>query len=127
MFSKLRMTVLSTFAISLLQEGNAQASGSGTTTRYWDCCKGSCGYTGKAPVSSPIATCDINDSPLTDVDAESGCIGGPAYMCSDQSPWAVDDDLAYGFSAVNIVGGDESTWCCACYKYFISLTFIRFS
>jgi hypothetical protein len=37
-------------------------------------------------------------------------------MCSDQSPWAVTDDLAYGYAAVSIAGGSESSWCCACYE-----------
>lgn len=64
-----------------------------------------------------MTTCDIDDSPLDDPDADSGCEeGGTAYMCSDNSPWAVDEDLAYGFAAVSISGGDESSWCCACYE-----------
>ena len=33
-------------------------------------------------------------------------------MCSDQSPWAVNDNLAYGFAAVN----NGSPSCCACYQ-----------
>lgn len=37
-------------------------------------------------------------------------------MCSNQSPWAVTDDLAYGFAATTISGGTESSWCCACYE-----------
>ncbi|TID13246.1 carbohydrate-binding module family 1 protein [Venturia nashicola] len=94
---------------------NAGASGSGTTTRYWDCCKPSCAWSGKADVSNPVTTCDIKDSPLTDYSAASGCSGGSAYMCSDQSPWAVNSTLAYGFAAVNIAGGSESSWCSACY------------
>jgi hypothetical protein len=50
--------------------------------------------------------------------AKNGCEnGGKAYMCSMQSPWAVSDELAYGFSAVKLAGGTESSWCCACYKY----------
>lgn len=46
----------------------------------------------------------------------SGCNGGGAYQCSNESPWAVSDDLAYGYAAVNIAGGSESSWCCACYE-----------
>ena len=67
-------------------------------------------------MSSPVETCDIKDQPLADQNAQSGCDGGTAYMCSDQSPWAVSSDLAYGFGAVSIPGGSESTWCCACYE-----------
>lgn len=36
-------------------------------------------------------------------------------MCSDQSPWVVSDDLAYGFAAV-AAGGSESDTCCSCYQ-----------
>ena len=92
------------------------AQSTGKTTRYWDCCKGSCAWSGKAPVSSPIKTCDKNDNPLSDVNTKSGCDGGSAYMCTDQSPWAVSDDLAYGFAAVKLSGKTESNWCCACYE-----------
>jgi hypothetical protein len=91
-------------------------SGSGQTTRYWDCCKPSCGWPGKG--GNPIRTCDKNDNVLNDGgNTKSGCDnGGGAYMCSNQSPWAVNDQLAYGWAAVNIQGSTESQWCCACYE-----------
>ncbi|KAI1631910.1 glycoside hydrolase family 45 protein [Biscogniauxia mediterranea] len=92
------------------------ASGTGTTTRYWDCCKPSCAWSGKAAVSAPVRTCDKGDSVLSDADARSGCDGGTAFTCSDYAPWAVDDGLAYGFAATAIAGGDESSWCCACFQ-----------
>lgn len=41
------------------------ASGTGTTTRYWDCCKTTCAWSGKATLASgsgPVTTCDINDN-----------------------------------------------------------------
>jgi Glycosyl hydrolase family 45 len=98
---------------------NAQASGSGTTTRYWDCCKPSCAWPGKvnlAAGATPVKTCDIKDTPLSNPNASSGCTGGDAYQCSNESPWAVNDNLAYGYAAVNIVGGSEASWCCACYE-----------
>jgi hypothetical protein len=28
----------------------------------------------------------------------------------------VNDDLAYGYAAVNIAGESEASWCCACYE-----------
>ncbi|KAF4622820.1 hypothetical protein G7Y89_g14206 [Cudoniella acicularis] len=98
---------------------DAQASGTGTTTRYWDCCKASCGWPGKitlATGSNPVTSCDANDNPLTNYNAVSGCNSGGAYMCSNQTPWAVSDTLAYGFAATTISGGTESSWCCACYE-----------
>ena len=94
----------------------ANAAETGKTTRYWDCCKGSCSWPGKAAVSAPVTTCDKSDNPLTDANTASACDGGSAYMCSDQSPWAVSDTLAYGFAATNIAGGSEESWCCSCYK-----------
>ncbi|KAL8648831.1 MAG: hypothetical protein Q9226_005827 [Calogaya cf. arnoldii] len=72
------------------------ASGSGTTTRY-----------------CTVKTCDINDKPLANgVTEQSGCNGGNSFMCSDQSPWAVNDNLAYGFAAVT----SANPTCCQCYK-----------
>ncbi|KAF3359111.1 hypothetical protein VdG1_02673 [Verticillium dahliae VDG1] len=90
-------------------------SGSGHSTRYWDCCKPSCAWSGKASVSAPVLTCDKNDNPLTDPNAKSGCDGGGAFSCTNNSPFAINDDVAFGFAATAINGGSEASWCCACY------------
>lgn len=100
---------------------HAQASGSGTTTRYWDCCKASCGWSKKATLatgSNPVSSCDISNNPLTDYNAVSYCASssGTAFMCGSQTPWAVSDTLSYGFAATTISGGTEASWCCACYQ-----------
>ncbi|TVY40757.1 putative endoglucanase type K [Lachnellula subtilissima] len=98
---------------------NSQSSGTGTTTRYWDCCKASCSWSGKTTLASgsnPVTSCDAQDNPLTNYDAASGCNSGTSYMCSDQSPWAVSDTLSYGFAATTISGGTEASWCCGCYE-----------
>lgn len=102
----------------LLAVPTLAASGTGTTTRYWDCCKPSCAWSGKAKVSKgPVLACDKNDNPLSSADTKNACdSGGSAYMCSNESPWAVDDNTAYGFAAVHIAGGTEASWCCACYQ-----------
>ncbi|KAK3201662.1 hypothetical protein GRF29_164g223754 [Pseudopithomyces chartarum] len=113
------MVSLKQIALVALATGAANAqSGSGRTTRYWDCCKGSCGWSGKAAVNQPIRSCDRSDNPLADMAAKSGCDngGGQAFMCTNQSPWAVDDSLAYGFAAAKLAGGSESSWCCSCYE-----------
>lgn len=128
------LTVLASFASMV----NAGASGSGVTTRFWDCCKvrwnisryqpsltkfqPSCGWPGKASVSNPVQICDINNNPLADANTQSACDGGSSYMCSSQQPFVVSDTLAYGFAAVNIAGGSESTWCCACYALTFTST-----
>ena len=99
------------------------ASGTGSTTRYWDCCKPSCAWNdiSRLGVSSPVKSCDINDNPLAAADVQSGCAGGSAYTCSDQSPWAVSDSLAYGFAAVSAA----SPLCCQCYELTFTSTSIK--
>ncbi len=88
----------------------------GKTTRYWDCCKPSCAWPGKAFVSSPVKTCSRNNSPLTDPNAQSGCNGGSAFACADQTPFAVNNQLSYGFAAKDTSESPESVICCACYE-----------
>lgn len=104
---------------SILPLAAAQVSGSGSTTRYWDCCKPSCSWQGNVggSVSGVVGTCSADDTPLSDTNASSGCEpGGQAFMCSSHAPWAVSEDLAYGWAAVRIAGGSEAGWCCACYE-----------
>ncbi|KAK9470867.1 endo-glucanase RCE3 [Dipodascopsis tothii] len=94
----------------------------GETTRYWDCCKPSCSWEGKAGVTQPVFTCDANNTIETDFSLVSGCDGGSAYTCASNAPWAVTDSLAYGFAAVSIAGGTEASWCCACYELSFTST-----
>ena len=122
--SSLRSIAFLALATGFATLSQAQVSGSGTTTRYWDCCKPSCSWPGKADVSSPVQICDKSDSPLTDANTPSACGGGSSYMCSDQSPWAVSADLAYGFAAVSLPGGTEATNCCSCYELTFTSTSI---
>lgn len=94
--------------------------GEAVTTRFWDCCKPSCGWRGKASVSSPVDSCSADNQPIS-LDAGTGCNGGTAYACSQQQPWAINDTLSYGFAGVyltqDIVGdATENAWCCACYQ-----------
>ncbi|KAL8894706.1 MAG: hypothetical protein Q9207_008434, partial [Kuettlingeria erythrocarpa] len=108
-------------ALSITQVAAVGASGSGTTTRYWDCCKPSCAWS-RSGITSPVKTCNINDEPLSDgVNAKSGCEGGTSFMCSSQAPWAINDNLAYGFAAVT---ADNPT-CCTCYKLTFTNTEIK--
>lgn len=75
----------------------------GATTRYWDCCKPSCGWPGKAPVTNPVQTCAIDGITPIDINTQSGCIGGTAFTCNNQQPWSVNDTLAYGYASANII------------------------
>ena len=89
------------------------AQSPGKTTRYWDCCKPSCAWP-RDGITAPVRACTGYDVPLKDVNAKSSCDGGEAYTCSDQTPWAVSDTLAYGFASVSAAGGDGK--CCGCYE-----------
>lgn len=51
-------------------------SGKSDTTRYWDCCKPSCGWNGKAHVTSPVKTCAKNGVTVIDNNIQSGCAAG---------------------------------------------------
>ncbi|KAK5165301.1 uncharacterized protein LTR77_009399 [Saxophila tyrrhenica] len=100
-------------------------SGAGKTTRYWDCCKPSCGWPGKAAVNQPVGICGKSDQRLSDQNTRSGCdSGGSAFMCSSQTPWAVSNSLAYGFAAAHIPGGTEADTCCSCYELTFTSTAI---
>ena len=78
----------------------------GVTTRYWDCCKASCGWAGKASVTNPVQTCAADSVTPVGVDTQSGCNGGSAYMCGNQQPWNVSSSLSYGFAAAHITVSD---------------------
>lgn len=39
-----------------------------------------------------------------------------SYTCNNNQPWAVNDNLSYGFVAGKILGQSEWEWCCACYE-----------
>jgi len=90
----------------------------GKTTRYWDCCKPSCAWDGKASVNKAVDTCNIDGTSIDTISyGKNGCEdGGVSYMCKAQQPWAVNDNLAYGFAAAKLVGKGENDWCCACYE-----------
>ncbi len=91
--------------------------GTAITTHYWDCCKPSCSWPGKAAVSAPVAACSADDSPLADLMERNGCDeNGSAFTCSNQQPWAVNDTLAYGFAAAHMSHTTEVSTCCACYQ-----------
>jgi len=90
----------------------------GVTTRYYDCCKPSCSWPGKADVFHEVRHCAVDGVTLIgDQEAASACqadVVGTAHMCEAQQPWAVSDALSYGFAAAALPGG-ESNSCCKCY------------
>jgi len=73
---------------------------SGFTTRYWDCCKPSCGWAANAN-NKPVHTCGKDGTSTVGNDTQSACGGGGGYMCYWGAPWSVSDTLSYGFAAYN--------------------------
>ncbi|CAF1106724.1 unnamed protein product [Adineta steineri] len=88
-----------------------------STSTYWDCCKLSCGWPGKANVTSPPRTCTQNGNTTIDSNTQSVCVsGGSAYMCTDQQPWNISGNLSYGYAGAYVYGLAEKDWCCTCYS-----------
>ena len=97
-------------------EGSDAAQCSEYATRYWDCCKAHCGWSGNVPDGvSPVTSCDASNQPLVSSEVASSCgATGPssAYTCNDMSPWSVSATLSYGFAAVPA----EGDVCGRCYE-----------
>jgi hypothetical protein len=86
----------------------------GYATRFWDCCKPHCGWSANAPAGA-LASCDREDNSLGgNLDAANSCTGGSAYLCHSNTPWAVSNQLAYGYTAVAARSGADI--CGKCYQ-----------
>jgi hypothetical protein len=86
-----------------LSQGQSGVS-TGKTTRYWDACKPSCAWTGNVSGGRPVAkSCNAYGAKLNDANTGSACPNAnstnQSYTCMDQAPWAVNDNVAYGFAA----------------------------
>lgn len=92
--------ISSTGSSTTVSVGNGRLNG--ITTRYWDCCKVSCGWPGKASVTNPVQTCGIDGITPIDMNTQSVCNSGTAFTCNNQQPWSVNNTFSYGFSSVNI-------------------------
>ncbi len=87
------------------------ATCNGYATRYWDCCKPHCGWSGNIPAElTAIKSCAVNNLQLDDLNLRSSCDGGPANMCWGMTPFAVNEQLSYGYAATS--SGDV---CGRCY------------
>ena len=81
--------------------GNVDGGQNGWASRYWDCCKPSCGWSGNA--SNPVNSCDISDNDIGVNDMRrNGCEqGGDSYTCHSMAPWAYSTEVSFGFAAIN--------------------------
>jgi hypothetical protein len=100
------------------------AKGHGVTTRYYDCCKPSCSWNGKGPLTQPVRAVDKTGTAVQPVDARSGCDGGPSFYDSRQVAFPVNEDLAYGFVAASVQGQMDAPVCCKCYRLTFTNTAI---
>lgn len=93
-------------------------NGTGTTTRYWDCCKPSCSWVENingTSATTPVRSCAADGATTIGVHEMSGCAeNGTSYMCTDQEPLVVNDTLTLGFVAASFKGGADVTKCCSC-------------
>ena len=74
----------------------------GYATRYWDCCKPHCGWSANVPTGiAALKSCSTNNTLQSDLNLPSSCDGGNAHMCWGLAPFAVNDNLAYGYAATS--------------------------
>jgi hypothetical protein len=73
-------------------------------------------------VLTPVTTCNLQDQPLSDQNAQSVCDGGQSAMCTKDGPLVINDTLAIGTAAVALSGTTEAQTCCACYQLTFTST-----
>lgn len=84
------------------EPGDFEGGCDGYATRYWDCCKPHCGWSGNVPSGmEPMNSCGPNNQVLSDPDAASSCDGGNAHMCYGLAPYEVSENLSYGYAATS--------------------------
>nr|AAR22385.1 cellulase II [Apriona germarii] len=118
------VAVLCTFEASLSQDYHVTplvggVSGTGKTTRYWDCCKPSCSWKAnlKSKSGKPVEACAADGKTVVKESTKSACEeGAGAYMCSDQQPKVVNSTFALGYVAASFTGGIDVNMCCACLR-----------
>jgi hypothetical protein len=59
-----------------------------------------------------MKVCDINGNVIGDMNAKSGCDGGPAFQCMTYAPIEVSSKVSYGWAAFN----NSGTQCGDCFQ-----------
>jgi len=96
---KRMLFAITLFAVLFAGSVDAQRPDNGTarTTRYWDSCKPSCGWTANA--NPACVDCDARGALLSNRNTQSICNNGSSYTCMFQAPFTGSDGRAYGFAA----------------------------
>lgn len=92
--------------------GNVTGGQNGWASRYWDCCKQSCGWAENAG-GNPVDTCGGNGSNVIGAGDQSACGNGPATTCNSFAPWAYSNAVSFGFVATHAGSGVS---CGTCYQ-----------
>jgi hypothetical protein len=92
----------SSIALTSVDPGRQSA----TSSTYWGCCKPSCGWPGKASVTSPVKTCAKDGYTAVNNNANSVCGSGNASICTNQQPWNVSNSLSYGYVGAGLTVSD---------------------
>lgn len=107
-------------SFSVIHELGNCLQGSTRTSRYWDCCKPSCGWEDNVITdSSPVKSCSSGGKLVLTQNTHSGCGEGNAFICNRYQPWVINDYLAYGFTSASFTGIKDTTdsnKCCACFR-----------
>lgn len=92
--------------------GPVNGGQNGWASRYWDCCKQSCGWSNNAG-GNPVDSCDSSGNNVTNPDSQSACSGGSATTCNSFAPWSYSSDVSFGFAATH---AGSNVRCGTCYK-----------
>lgn len=92
--------------------GGVSGGEQGWASRYWDCCKQSCAWSGNAG-GNPVHTCDASGDNVVSEDSQSTCSGGSSTTCNSFAPWTYSPEVAFGFAATHAGAGAQ---CGRCYK-----------
>ena len=103
----------------VIQGGPPVVGESGTTTRYWDCCKVSCAWSANVAGGKNVNSCNKDGISIADKNAQNSCGGGSSYSCTNNQPMTINNNLAYGFAAFSRPGS-----CCKCYELTFTNTAI---
>jgi hypothetical protein len=90
--------------------GGVSGGSEAWASRYWDCCKQSCGWAENAG-GNPVKTCNAQGSSVVSSNDQSTCSGGQATTCNSFTPWAYSDEVSFGFVATHVGGAS----CGTCY------------
>lgn len=91
--------------------GSVSGGQNGWASRYWDCCKQSCGWANNAG-GNPVKACDSSGKNKVSADDQSVCSGGSATTCNSMVPQVYSSKVSFGFVASHVQGAA----CGKCYQ-----------